>query len=389
MKLLFIHSGADLYGASRSVLRLTRRLIKDGFLVTILLPFDGPLAPALKEVGADVIIEPSLTTVTRTQFQHRNFIEMVIGNLRSFFILYRRIRQTSPSLVHTMTAVIPGGGLAAKLSGVPHIWHVRESFAEFPGMWRIYRWYMVLLSKFIITVSTPIASQFPAGMRKVKVIHNGFPREEFDGITTERIKAFRHSFHLNDEGILVGVVGRIKYRRKAQEDFVEAAALLREQFPHTRYLCIGSPYPGNEQHLEQLLGLIQVRGLENDVICTGDVADIKAAISALDVLVLPSAQPEPFGGVVIEAMALGKPVVATSIGGSIEQVVDGSTGFLVPPANPMELAGAIRKLLADSSLRARMGAAGRQRFLDLFEFDMFYRNILNVYSQSVNKEITP
>jgi glycosyltransferase involved in cell wall biosynthesis len=70
-----------------------------------------------------------------------------------------------------------------------------------------------------------------------------------------------------------------------------------------------------------------------EVVLTGELADPKPAYAAMDVFVLPSAQPEPFGGVVLEAMAMRRPVVATAIGGSVDQVVDGETGFLVPPGD--------------------------------------------------------
>jgi glycosyltransferase involved in cell wall biosynthesis len=380
--ILFIHSGADLYGSSRSLLRLSTRLAKDGFAVHAVLPCHGPLAIALGQAGVNVIVEPGLAAITRIQYHQKSLIALVLQHLRSSWLLYRSIRQIRPALVHTNTSVIPGGGPAARLAGVPHVWHVRESFAEFPRMWRMYRRYMAYFSDSVVCVSQAIADQFPLVERKVQVVHNGIPWDEFEGITTERVRAFRDTYRLEDDSVLAGVVGRIKFRRKGQDFLVEAAAQLRREFPKARFLCIGSPFPGNEHHLEQLLDLINARGLQNEVICTGDVEDIKAAISALDVLVLPTAQPEPFGGVVIEAMALGKPVVATALGGSVEQVVSGETGFLIPPQDADELAAALRKLLVAPALRERMGRAGRKRFLAHFEFEAFYQRILYLYSRT-------
>jgi glycosyltransferase involved in cell wall biosynthesis len=130
-----------------------------------------------------------------------------------------------------------------------------------------------------------------------------------------------------------------------------------------------------------LLHLIQELSLEDSVIYTGDVEDIKPAIAALDVLVLSSAQPEPFGGVVVEAMALSRPVVATCIGGSIEQVVDGVTGYLVKPADPLSMAAGIEKLLESPEQRRLFGENGRARFVEKFEFESFYRKILGLYQK--------
>jgi glycosyltransferase involved in cell wall biosynthesis len=106
-------------------------------------------------------------------------------------------------------------------------------------------------------------------------------------------------------------------------------------------------------------------------------------MSALDVVALPSALPEPFGGVVIEAMALGRPVVGTNAGGTPEQIDDGVTGHLVPPGDPPALAEAIGRLLADRELRERMGAAGRSRYLERFEFERFYGTMTAVYQELI------
>jgi glycosyltransferase involved in cell wall biosynthesis len=165
--------------------------------------------------------------------------------------------------------------------------------------------------------------------------------------------------------------------------FIEAAARVAQRLPEARFLLIGSPFPGNEEHLTAVQRLISRRGLEDRVIYTGDVADIKAAIAALDVTVLPTTLPEPFGGVVIESMAMGKPVIGTRVGGTVEQIEDGTTGILVEPEDPEGLARAMETLLRDAGLRAEMGAQARTRFLSLFEFESFYVKISQLYGELV------
>jgi glycosyltransferase involved in cell wall biosynthesis len=122
-------------------------------------------------------------------------------------------------------------------------------------------------------------------------------------------------------------------------------------------------------------------GLDGRVIYTGDAADIKAAFAALDVTVLPTTLPEPFGGVVIESMAMGKPVIATRLGGSLEQIEDGVTGLLVTPDDPAALAQALARLLSDAPLRRAMGMRARERFLQHFEFEPFYAQITQLYAE--------
>ena len=125
--------------------------------------------------------------------------------------------------------------------------------------------------------------------------------------------------------------------------------------------------------------------LEKEFIYTGEAVDIKAAMSSLDILVLSSVQAEPFGGVIIEAMAFKKPVIATAIGGSLEQVEGGVTGFLVKPGDPKDMASALIKLLSDPELRQKMGDNGYKRYIENFEFEPFYKKITNLYQEVIQR----
>jgi glycosyltransferase involved in cell wall biosynthesis len=122
-------------------------------------------------------------------------------------------------------------------------------------------------------------------------------------------------------------------------------------------------------------------GLDQEVIFTGELADPRPAYAAMDIAVLPSAQPEPFGGVVMEAMCMSMPVVATNVGGSIEQVADGETGFLVPPADPAALADKLERLVRDAALRQRFGEAGRKRIVERFTLRGMVDKIVRVYDE--------
>jgi glycosyltransferase involved in cell wall biosynthesis len=382
MRFLFVHSGADLYGASRSLLRLSRRLLMDGHPVTAVLPYEGPLTDELRDSGIRVIIHKDLPIITRQRYRRfSEMITLIIGLITSTIRLTRLIRELKPDIVHSNTAVILSAGLAAKLTRKPHIWHVRESFVEFRGFWKIYQKYMNALADLIICVSSPIAQQFNAHILKdkIQVVHNGFPKDEFISTSPNRVNEFRQKYGIADH-LVVGVVGRIKFQRKGQDVFVKAAHLLSDRYSNVKYMCIGSPFPGNEDHLHRLLCLIEELCLTDQFVYTGDVDDIKAAYAALDISVLPSVQPEPFGGVVIESMAMGKPVIGTKIGGTIEQIEDGKTGFLVEPGDPQALARAIEILISDEKLRHQFGENGRRRFLDLFEFERYYERMMKIYA---------
>ena len=218
-------------------------------------------------------------------------------------------------------------------------------------------------------MSNPIAAQFPAHSN-VTVIHNGVGSDEFDGDWQSARTEFRKEHQLG-EAFVAGGVGRIKFVRKGQEILIRAADI--------RILIVGSPAPGSEDHLDQLRRMIAELGLSQDVVLTGEMSDVRPAYAAMDVLVLPSCQPEPFGGVVLEAMAMERPVVATAIGGSLDQVADGVTGILVPPGDPTALADQLERLAGDAGLRRDMGRAGRERLLTRFSFDQMLARFEKVY----------
>ncbi|MEY2536720.1 MAG: hypothetical protein QOG67_460 [Verrucomicrobiota bacterium] len=376
LRILYVHNSADIYGASRSLLRLLGTLDTNRFEPLVVLPEDGPLKSRLEDLNITVCVDPSLAIVDRyTSPLLLFFYRYPISVSR----LSRLIRRANIGLVHTNTAVIISPGLAAKLSGVPHVWHVRESFAEFPGfLWKLYSAYMRMVSNKIVCVSTAIAKQFPPS-EKIAVIHNGFSIDEFALDQDPLRQEFRNRFNIGPTEFVAVCIGRIKWKRKGQEFLIKAAALLRDAGNPFTTVIVGQPWPGNEDHLVRLHALVNELRLQDRVIFTGELSDARPAYAASDVMVLPSAQPEPFAGVVMEAMAMGKPVIATALGGSLDQVVDGETGYLVPPSDPGSLAEKLSVLMNDPEMRTQMGRAGQLRIETQFTLQQTVDKLEKVY----------
>ena len=387
MNFFYIQCTPDLYGAGRMLLRTAARLIQDGHSVWVVLPEDGPLAPVLRQAGCTVEIINLDPTIRKKYFKSPvalfRFLRDCVRSIRVFSGLCREARVDRVCSNTSQTVV---GGLIARRLKVPHICHVRESYAGFGVFWRVYREFLLWSSWKMICVSNAIAEQFPQRHigRRVVTVRDGFPLDEFDPVPAERIDVFRERYGLGDCR-LVGLVGRIILQRKGQDVFVQAIALLKDKYPDVRFLMIGACYPGNEYHLDNLNQLIAELGVRDQVICTGEVDDIHAAYASLDISVMASATPEPFGGVTIESMIFGKPVVGTNIGGTPEQIEDKVTGLLIPPNDPDEMADAIARLIADESLRHQMGTAGRKRFEAEFEFERFYSEIRAMYQCAVGE----
>ena len=163
------------------------------------------------------------------------------------------------------------------------------------------------------------------------------------------------------------MAGRI-HTWKGQEVLVEAARLLRTRCPQARFIIAGDIVPGQPAPKQAIEAAIARHGLGDRVQLIGFWRDVRQVMAAVDIFVLPSTAPEPFGLVLLQAMATGKPVIAAAHGGPLEIVVDGETGLLVPPRDPAALADAIERLANDRDLRGRLAAAGRRRAEERFGF---------------------
>jgi glycosyltransferase involved in cell wall biosynthesis len=148
---------------------------------------------------------------------------------------------------------------------------------------------------------------------------------------------------------------------------LEAARVLKDRGRKIRYV-----FAGDGSLKTQLQDLVRALGLREEVSFAGFVKDVPKFLSSVDVLVLPSLF-EGLGVAALEAMAAGKPVVATRVGGLAESIIDGETGFLVPPQNGVALADAIERIVADPSMARAMGRKGAARVLSHFTIEQMAR----------------
>jgi len=392
MRIAFFHNGGDLYGASRSLLRLASALRCDGHAALAFLPKPGPLSSALRKAGVEVEDSLGLRVLHRADFRFARMLPFSCGIPSSVRRCHAVLRRFRPDLVHSNTGTVLTGALSAKILRTPHLWHVRDMFDEFGVLWKVWGRWILASSARVLCVSRAVAAQFdafPGAEAKIRILNNGFPPEEFavppEGWTPSA-SALRRRWGTREEECAIGILGRIKLGRKGHETLVRAAkALLDRGASNFRVIVLGATFPGNEEHETRLRRLTGDLALGDRIVFAGEMDDPRPAYAALDIVVLASARPEPFGGVVIEAMAMGKPVVGTAFGGTVEQIADGVSGFLVPPSDPDAMADALARLLADPPLRARMGAAGKKRFEERFAFAGMYRRLLEFYAEALGR----
>ncbi len=278
------------------------------------------------------------------------------------------------------------GGLASRLAGVKNIFwcHALLRNGERPQN-PIIRLALRLPADLVLANShaTREALQDYFGQRKhVAVLQPSVDLLPFlNASDGDRV---RFELELAREAPVVTNVGRLQVW-KGQEVFLKAASLVSQRVPKARFLVVGSPtFPKEQAYENGLRQLARDLGLDGKVVFTGHRDDIPSLMAASDLLVHTSTEPEPFGIVLVEAMAAGKPVIATRGGGPEEIVADGLTGFLIQPGDPRILAERMATLLSDASLRSRMGQEGRRRVLECFSaermvdrLELFLEEVVN------------
>lgn len=379
--LLFVQIQADLYGSSRSLLRLVSALDKKIYNIFVVISGSGPLKQQLEMAGVKVIGIPHVGAVGRWNLFSWKFFLIPYDILKATMQILHVIRREQIDLVHSNTSIILAAALAAKIAKIPHIFHIREIYGEFPFFWRIHRRFICWSSQEIICISTAVADQFSG--KRVRIIQNGLDLGAECRIMPDPEK-LKKELGLNGD-LLAGCIGRIKWRRKGQEVLIEALALLKKRGVVMNALIVGSPFPGNEYHLQGLHALARCLGVSGQVRFFAEQHDIWPFYALMDVFVMPSVLPEPLGNVIIEAMAMGLPVIASRGGGTMDLVVDKSSGFLVQPGDSADLADKLAYLHQHPQKRREMGEAGRQRQFGEFglgrcvgRIDALYRRILQI-----------
>lgn len=181
----------------------------------------------------------------------------------------------------------------------------------------------------------------------------------------EEVDALRVRLGLRPGTPVVGIVGRL-IGWKGQVELLEAVALLRDEGQDAQLLVVGGEDPReHDGTLERLQALARERGLEDRLVLAGQVDDATPYFQLMDVAVNAS-DPEPFGFVLLEAMALDVPVLAVASGGPAEIVEPGVSGVLVASSAPADLADGLRGLLGDPDVARRMAEGGRRRFEEAF-----------------------
>lgn len=318
-------------------------------------------------------------------------------DLLALFRLYLLFRSEKPDIVHGST---PKAGflsmLAAKLAGVPvRVYTARGVvFEGFDGGIRScikrVEWATCRLAHKVIAISRSVADLLTRERIcpevKIQLIANGSSNgvnpQKFNPCLAGRLKRdrFRRKYGIPVDAVVIGFVGRI-VRSKGIHELFEAWEFLKAESSSVHLLIVGAMEGEDPVDRSVLDRMTQ----DPRVSITGHLEDVVPAYGVMDLLVLPTYR-EGFGNVIIEAGAMGLPVVATNVTGCVDSVESGKTGILVPAKDASALATAIRAYLCDSGMRRNHGKAARERVLRCFRPGEIWEGIYRIYCDLMDEK---
>lgn len=361
--ILYLDSGSGIGGGQRSLLLLLNLLDKDRFTPFVGCLGDSPFAAEVEKTEARVIPFSLPAAHNKTDTVRRFTLRDLLDDFRQLGVilqLHRTVKRYAIDLIHANSlSVALLGGIVARINRIPILMHKR--YATSYGI--LDRICERLLHR-VILVSEATRWNF-APTAKQTLIYNGVNLDDFQASAAE-VKTLRAELlpDASETSIVMGVVTRIT-PEKGIHVLVRAMAELKGRID-SKLLIVGGPYFQKDvDYMNELKQEVADSGVEDSVIFTGFLSDTRVITSLLDIVLVPSIIPEACPRTIIEAMAVGTPVISTPLGGS-KELVTPETGILVPPENASVIADAIVTLATDRERLRTMGEASRNRAEQLF-----------------------
>ncbi len=370
-RILYVNHQVEFGGAERSLLELMEGLDRQRFQPILACSHEGPLSLAAKALDVQVCFVPML-------FQGK--VQKLMGLIRAARLLKRLIKDLRIQLVHT-NSMIAGycGSMAARRAKVPCVWHARDM--EYPAPARR----LCRLAQCVIANSQATAQNLGLLDNAVdcRIIYNGVADRFFQQADSR--DEVRHELHLAANENLVGIFSRLD-PWKGHKMFMDAAKQILSKKPDTSFVVVGGQlFPDAEQrhgnYPAELQNYARELGIYGRVHFLGPREDVPRLMASMDVVVHPSQEPEPFGRSIIEAQAVGTPVVASDLGGIPEIIEDESNGLLFPSFNTSDLASQVLRLLEDPQLAQILGQAGKMNAQDRFSQAQNAQAVAAVYER--------
>jgi len=406
-KILILDTGKEWGGGTNSLLELLKRIDKTKYHFTALFynnykkGDESDIKSEIEKLGVEFLIleqrtQPVIAKTAKELLRLLFFFSRQLKRYSVFLIDYQfRIKRNAEKIsellknlridlfyMNNQPSSNLEGIIASKMTGVSALQHSRiEATLNSFEVKAVNLWL-----KKMICVSEGVKNSFVRqGIDKSKcvVVHNGIAIETVPNASRQDI---RKMWGISDENILIGAVGSL-IKRKRINDLIEAFAELNNPLisplSKCRLKCI---IVGDGPEKDKLQKQVLKMGLQDKVVFTGFQSDAISYINALDILVMAS-EKEGLPRVILEAMLMGKPVIACDIAGPSELIVDGETGFLVPVGQTKAIANAMLSLTKDSALRDQMGEKAKERVTRNFPVEKYANSVNKIFEELINNDI--
>ncbi len=386
VNVLFVHANNyDIGGSDYCLFKLVLALDRSRFNPVVLLGLETEIVDKYRKHGIPLMIIRMLRV--RKIADPRYQLKFVCLFLPTVLKIMKLIRKYKIDIVHSNDFLDIYGPIAARLACVKSIQHDRLIMLR-PVWLKTFLCYII--RKFnhrIAVVSDVVGREMFSKNGKVhpKVV-TCYDWLDMDmvGHNVEK-REFRKEIEVSEKYVLIGAVGRLE-SWKGQHVFIRAAAEIAKVFPNAKFVVVGGEVKGRgrEKYGETLRSLATKLKIDNKICFAGFRNDISSVMSSLDIYVHCSVEPDPLPGVVMEAMAMGRPVVGPNAGGVPEEIDEGKTGLLYEPGNHQDMANSICRFIGSPDLAKAFGDAGKQRANTVFNKEYLYRHMENVYEEMLN-----
>jgi glycosyltransferase involved in cell wall biosynthesis len=376
-RILFLDPVGEKGGAEVLLLQLAVRLDPDRFQPSVVCLKPGPFLEELRSAGVPA----------RALRAHRT--RHLLHVMRTIHELSCIIEGEGIDLVHgNGCTMLLYAGLAARKLRCPVVWHVHDPL-QGTGLFELF---FVSLQKrlrpaWTVFDTQATAENYASRYRNLTPSSVITPGIDLDLANADPSSA-RQRLAIPEHAPVVAMFARLQ-RTKGQLDLIAAAPAVLARYPETRFvICGGGLFDLEPEYHGELEQSIRTAGLQERIFVTGYLPEEhKCDLLAASTIVAHPALSEPFGLTVIEAMAAGKPVVATDCDGPKSTIVDGSTGILVPRGNPEAMADALTRLLHSPATAAAMGRSGKARVGECYSSDAMVRKFEQIYELVLNGNI--
>jgi glycosyltransferase involved in cell wall biosynthesis len=382
IKILFVaHSFAN-GGAEKCLFDLVAHCYEKGFACIVIGPEKGPYIKKLNTLGASVkrIKFGSIFISTKRYGRSKRMVKLIFNTYR----VIKEIILISPDVVYSNTSGVLPGALAARITGVPHIWHIHENLITFKIKFIIpislIKILIKRLSDRVIFVSyLALKSFFPDNLpNNAMVIHNGV---RIDPSIFRRIKSKENNCIDYKEATLnIGFIGSVEHR-KGLDILILALAEIYCKCPVVNLEVWGA---GEYSYLKYLKKICLDLSISEIIRFMGYAQNVELILPRYDVVVIPS-RAESFSLVAIEAMAAGIPVIATRCGGPEEIIEDGVNGYLVSPNDFKGIEEALWKIYKNKSKAEEIAKKGQETVINEYNLEAKLDSIVEVIQKVVRR----